>query len=88
MIPWILLLLLLGLEVGATLLHAGWLALGVAPVMVGVVAFRFMHVGRQSTLSRIFALAGLFWLAVLLGLGSIDFVVRRDVAAPVVTLPS
>ena len=85
MIVWLGLLSVLGLEVGAALLHAGWLAWGLAPVMIALVAFRFMHVGRASALSRIFAVAGLFWLAVLLGLGSIDFVVRRDVPAPVLT---
>ena len=88
MITWLLLLLLLGVEVVATLLHAGWVGYAAAPVMIALVAFRYMHIGRQSALTRIFALAGLFWLAVLLGLGSVDYLVRRDTAAPVVTIPS
>ena len=88
MITWVALLLLLGLEVLAAVLHTGWLAYGLSPVMIALVAFRFMHIGRQSALTRIFALAGLFWLAVLLGLGSVDYVVRRDVEAPLVTVPS
>lgn len=82
-----LLLLLLAAEVLATILHAGGLAFALAPAMIALVAFRYMHVGRQSPLTRIFALAGLFWLAVLLGLGSVDYLARRDVAAPVVTIP-
>ena len=86
-ITWVMLMLLLGLEVLAAVLHAGWLAYGLAPVMIALVAFRFMHIGRQSALTRIFALAGLFWLVVLLGLGSIDYIVRRDVQVPVVTVP-
>ena len=88
MITWVALLLLLGLETLAAVLHAGWLAYGLAPVMIALVAFRFMHIGQQSALTRIFALAGLFWLAILLGLGSIDYVVRRDVQAPLVTVRS
>ena len=85
---WVALLLLLGVEVLAALLHVGWLGYGLAPVMIALVAFRYMQIGRQSALTRIFALAGLFWLAVLLSLGSIDYIVRRDVEAPVVTVPS
>ena len=87
MIVWLGLLGLLGAEVLATLLHAGWLAYALAPLMIALVAFRFMHIGRQSALTRIFALAGLFWLCVLLGMGSIDYLVRRDIAAPLVTVP-
>ena len=87
MTVWVMLLLLLGAEVLAATLHAGWLAYAVAPAMIALVAFRFMHVGRQSELTRIFAAAGLFWLCVLLGLGSVDYLVRRDIPAPLVTVP-
>ena len=87
MMVWVTLLLLLGAEILATTLHAGWLAYALAPAMIALVAFRFMHVGRQSALTRIFAVAGLFWLCVLLGLGSVDYLMRRDVPAPLVTIP-
>ena len=86
-LAWVLLLVLLGLQVAAALAHAGWIAGLLAPVMIGLVAFLFMALGRASALSRIFALAGLFWLVVLVGLTSVDFLARRDYPAPVLTRP-
>ena len=82
---WAALLLLLGVEVAAVLLHRPALAWAAAPVMALLVAARFLQVARASPLSRIFAAAGVFWLMVLLGLGSLDFVVRQDTRAPVLT---
>ena len=86
-LAWALLLALLGLQVTAALAGAGWAAGLLAPLMIGIVAFLFMDVGRASPLSRIFALAGLFWLAVLVGLTSVDFLARHDYPAPVLTRP-
>ena len=86
-LAWALLLVLLGLQVAAALAHAGWIAGLLAPVMIGLVAFLFMDLGRASALSRIFALAGLFWLVVLVGLTSVDFLARRDYPAPALTQP-
>lgn len=86
-LAWVLLVVLLGLQVAAALAGAGWLAGALAPPMIGVVAFLFMDLGRASSLSRIFALAGLFWLAILVGLTSVDFLARRDYPAPVLTRP-
>lgn len=84
---WVLIMLLLAAQVGAALAHAGWVAGLLAPVMVGLVAFLFMDLGRASALSRIFALAGLFWLVILVGLTSVDFLSRHDYPAPVLTRP-
>ncbi len=70
---WAALVLLLGMEVLAAVLHAGWVAFGLAPIMVALVAAGFMHVLQASPLSRIFATAGLFWLFILLGLGGYRF---------------
>lgn len=84
-LPWVALLLLLGAEIGAALLHAGWVATVIAPVMVALVVLFFMRIGDETPLSRIFALSGVFWVLILIGLGGIDFVVRRDVPAPVLT---
>jgi cytochrome c oxidase subunit IV len=82
---WAALMLLLGCEVLAAVLHAGWVAFGLAPVMVALVAGGFMHVLRASPLAHIFAAAGLFWLLILVGLGGIDFFARRDYPAPVLS---
>jgi cytochrome c oxidase subunit 4 len=86
-LAWLLLAAMLGLQVLAALAHLGWPAGVLAPLMIGVVAFLFMDVGRVSPLSRIFALAGMFWLVILIGLTSVDFLARHDYPAPVLTPP-
>lgn len=87
LLAWGLLLVLLALQVAAALARAGWWAGVLAPPMIGVVAFLFMDVGRTSQLSRIFALAGVFWLVILIGLTSVDFLARTDFPAPMLTRP-
>lgn len=82
---WAMLVLLLCCEVLAAKLHAGWVAFGLAPIMVALVAGGFMQVLRASPLAHIFAAAGLFWLLILVGLGGIDFFARRDYPAPVLS---
>ncbi|MBV8777303.1 MAG: hypothetical protein JO258_08915, partial [Alphaproteobacteria bacterium] len=49
------------------------------------VATMFMQIGRGPALVRVFAAAGLLWLTILLGLGSVDPLTRTDypVATPV-----
>ena len=84
---WLALVLLLGLEVLVAVLHAGWVAFGLAPIMVALVAGGFMHVMKASSTAHIFAAAGIFWLLILLSLGGIDFFARNDYPAPV-TSPS
>jgi cytochrome c oxidase subunit 3 len=86
-LAWVALMLLLGIEVIGTASGAGWLAWFAAPVMIALVACVFMHVTRASALSRIFAITGLFWVAVLLGLGSADYLSRRVTPAPALTAP-
>jgi caa(3)-type oxidase subunit IV len=85
---WAALVLLLILEVVSALLHAGWVAFGLAPIMVLLVAAGFMHVLKGSQLTRIFATTGLFWLLILLGLGGIDFFARHDYPAPLLSQSS
>lgn len=46
-------------------------------VMVTVIAIAFMHIGRSPMIARGFAVATLFWLVVLLGLGSVDILTRN-----------
>lgn len=83
---WLVLLALLLVQLAAALLHMPGFAWTAAACMALVVAARFLRVTRASRLSRIFAAAGVFWLLVLLGLGSVDFVARRDTPAPTLTV--
>jgi hypothetical protein len=51
-----------------------------AMAMIAVVAVGFMNVTKGPTIVRTFAIAALFWLLVLLGLGSVDALTRIDFA--------
>ena len=86
-LAWLGLMLLLGIEVVAAVSGAGWLAWAVAPVMIAIVVLAFMHVARESALARIFAITGLFWIAIMIGLGGADYAARRPVPAPQRTIP-
>ena len=82
LLTWIGLLLLLGMEFVAAYLPA---VRGAAPFvgigMAVVVALTFMRLGGNRGLPAIFALAGVFWLFVILGLGGLDSFTRHDLAA-------
>lgn len=77
-----LLLLLLAIEFGASFLPLGRAArpllLIPAVLMVGTVGAMFMEVGRGPEVVRLFAVAGLLWLTILLGLGSLDPMTRTN----------
>jgi hypothetical protein len=81
LLVWLGLLLLLGLEFIAAYLPA---VRGVAPfigiAMAVLVAPTFMRLGGNRGLPSIFALAGVFWLFVMLGLGGLDSFTRHDLA--------
>ena len=49
-----------------------------AALMVLMVAISFMEVRRGPAIVRAFAVAALFWLLILLGLGSVDPLTRTD----------
>lgn len=85
-LPWLTLMLLLAVEIGAALLHIGAFTALLAPVMIAIVVVAFMKIRSETSLSHIFGMAGLFWLAVLLGLGGLDFLVRHN--APVSPMTS
>ncbi len=76
---WLGLIGLLVLELAAARL-LGWA--NTAPLfgllMAGVVAGVFMHVGEGPALIRVFSFAAVFWLAVILSLGSMDTLTRVD----------
>jgi cytochrome c oxidase subunit 4 len=82
-VAWGGLLLLLLLQLGsAILLHlpAGASVFGAAEAVVVILVF--MRIRNGSPLMRIFGAAGLFWLIVLLTLGSLDPVTRTDYPVP------
>jgi hypothetical protein len=82
LLTWILLLVLLGAEFGASFLPLARsnrpLILIPAALMVAAIGVVFMQVGRGPVLVRLFAVAALVWLTVLLGLGSLDPMTRTD----------
>jgi cytochrome c oxidase subunit 4 len=78
----VLLLFLLAVEFGMSFLPlprgARPLVLIPAVVMVAAVGAIFMEVGRGPQIVRLFAAAGLLWLVILLGMGSLDPMTRTD----------
>jgi cytochrome c oxidase subunit 4 len=79
-VAWITLLFLLVIEIAASFVHMPRsfrpLILIVAASMAAVIATCFMEVNRGPDLVRLFAIAGLVWLAILLSLGSLDPLTR------------
>lgn len=78
----LLLLILLALEVWMSLLPPSpsirVLILISALAMVALVAFGFMEIATAPPAAHLFAVAGLLWLAILLGLGTVDPFTRTD----------
>ena len=79
------LLLLLVLLAGEVLLwkltHLGRLLPLYGVVMAVLVAVVFMRLPRMPALAIVFAMAGVFWLCVMLGLGMVDPLTRHDVVS-------
>jgi cytochrome c oxidase subunit 4 len=71
---------LLALTAGASFLPGGWwstpVALAIATAKAFLIFYFFMRLRGQSGLVRIFAVAGFFWLAILLVLTSADYLTR------------
>ena len=82
-ITWLILVLLVGMQLLVScVLNQGNFAPLIGAVMAGLVAFMFMDLRRSNNLARIFAIGGLFWLIILLGLGVMDPVTRMQFAVP------
>ncbi|WP_063958276.1 cytochrome C oxidase subunit IV family protein [Bradyrhizobium manausense] len=77
---WLALLALLALTVALAYLPLGAgngvVALTIGTIKAGLVAAIFMELRHRGGLTLIFAGAGLFWLGILLWLGSMDFLTR------------
>ncbi len=88
LIVWLLLMLLLGVELLAAWMPGGsFLAPFVGIGMAILVAMTFMGLPGTPGVGAIFAVAGIFWLCVLMGLGSLDSATRHDVPVSVRTEP-
>lgn len=75
-LAWILLFAIAGGEYVVSAIH---MPLGLRPVllvfamgMIAVIAFVFMNLGRMPVVAQGFAVAAVFWLIVLFGLGMMD----------------
>ena len=55
---------------------AGYVEIGIAMVMVVVVLLTSMELGHESTVVRLFAGLGFFWLAILFGMTMQDYLTR------------
>jgi caa(3)-type oxidase subunit IV len=79
-LAWVLLMVLLAIQIGVSFLPLGQssrpLVLVPAVLMVCLVGTVFMEVGRGPEIIRLFAVAALLWLSILLGLGSLDPMTR------------
>ena len=77
---WLGLLALLALTVTLAYLRLGAfnivVALGIGATKAAIVAALFMELWHRDARMLVFATAGLFWLAILLWLGLMDFVTR------------
>jgi cytochrome c oxidase subunit 4 len=74
------LICLLAGTAGSTMLPSGWwstpIGLLVAFAKAFLIAYFFMNLRAQSALVRIFAIAGLFWLLIMMVLTSSDYLSR------------
>jgi len=90
-LTWLLLLILLAVEFGASFLPLGRstrpLLLIPAVLMVAAVGGLFMQVGQGPRIVRLFAVASLLWLVFILGLGSLDPMTRTDYPVTVADPP-
>jgi len=77
---WLGLLALLALTVTLAYVSLGAfnvvVALGIGATKAAMVAAIFMELRHRGARTMVFATAGLFWLAILLWLGSMDFLTR------------
>jgi cytochrome c oxidase subunit IV len=88
---WLSLLVLLAAELLVTLLPirqgGATVVLIFAAVMLAIIGLAFMRLRSASGLAQAFVVAGVFWVMVLLGLGSMDPLTRTDYPVPVTTYP-
>lgn len=76
------LMLLLAATVGAAMADLGRakevVNLGIAAIKATLVVLFFMHIRYEQPVMRLFAAAGLFWLAIMISLTLADFLTRTS----------
>lgn len=78
---WLALILLIGVE----FFVRGIAAMAIGGMAATIVALIYMRLIWQKDVSAAFALATVFWLMILLGLGSMDSMTRHDIFVSVQT---
>jgi cytochrome c oxidase subunit 4 len=82
------LMVMTGVTVAVAYVHLGQLniviALGIAGFKATLVVLYFMHVAHASRLTKLFAVTGIFFLAILLGLTMVDYGSRSWVNPPAI----
>jgi len=68
--------------VASRVLRFGSAAPVIGVIMAGLVGVMFMNLRTASGLARIFAVATIVWLVIILGMGGMDPVTRTDVDVP------
>lgn len=80
LITWLLMMLVLGISIGATVLVPGAIQQGVslaaATAIAALIVAQFMGLRSAAGVIRLFALGGLFWLAFLFIMTTLDMVTR------------
>lgn len=88
LLVWLLLLALLALEfVLGAIPGAHFAPPVVGMAMALIVSLTFMRLASTGGTAVIFAMAGVFWLCILIGVGSLDFATRHDVPVSMRTEP-
>ena len=82
------LMVLTGVTVAVAYVNLGqlyvFIALGIAGFKATLVVLYFMHVAHASRLTKLFAVTGIFFLAILLGLTMMDYGSRMWVNPPAI----
>ena len=85
-VTWLALLVLMGLSLGSAFLALGSgnfaVSLAIAAVKASLVVWIFMQLNLAPPVTRLAALAGLLFLALLSGLSGVDYATRRATPAP------
>ncbi len=79
-VGWVVLVVLAALNLGLSQIGLGpWSLAGplmIGAVMASIVALLFMRLNSGIAISRIFAVSGLFWLAIMFALSGADYFTR------------
>jgi cytochrome c oxidase subunit 4 len=83
---WAALMFLLILTIGFDLIDLGWgntvVAFAIAAAKALLVGCFFMHLYYDDRLTSVFALAGVFWLMIMISLALSDYLTRHVLSGP------